>query len=353
MSADGKPFAPSCPIPLDDYPEVVLAHGGGGALTRQLIERMIAPTFDNSHLAPLTDGAALTLAGRRTAFTTDSYVVRPIFFPGGDIGTLAVNGTVNDLAMCAARPRYLSVAFILEEGLAMADLWRVVRSLKAAADNAGVELVTGDTKVVEKGGGGSGIFITTSGVGEIVADPPPAPRRVRPGDAVLLSGDLGRHGIAVMAEREGLDFEPPVESDCAPLWGSVAALLDAGIDIRCLRDLTRGGLVAALVEIAGGAGRAVEVEEAAMPADPAVQGACEMLGLDPMHVANEGRFVAFVPEAQADRALAALRASPVSAGACRIGKVAEAGVGKVRLRTTIGGWRTVDLPSGEQLPRIC
>ncbi len=352
MTDDPGPFAPSCPLPLDDYPEVVLAHGGGGALSRRLIEEMIAPAFASARLAPLNDGALLDAGAGRLAFTTDGYVVRPIFFPGGDIGTLAVNGTVNDLAMCGARPLYLSVAFILEEGLAMADLRRVVRSMKDAADAAGVELVTGDTKVVEQGSGG-GIYVTTSGVGQVAADPPPQPARIAPGDAVLLSGDLGRHGMAVMAAREGLEFEPPIASDCAPLWPAVRALLAAGVELHALRDLTRGGLAAALVELAAGAGFGIEIDEAALSVAESVRGACEILGLDPIHVANEGRFVAFVPESRADAALDVLRRTPEGAGARRIGRVMAGGAGEVTLRTAVGARRALTLPSGEQLPRIC
>lgn len=347
-----RTFAPGCPLPLRDYPEVVLAHGGGGALTRQLIEEMIAPAFDSPRLAPLNDGALLDPAKGRLAFTTDSYVVRPAFFPGGDIGTLAVNGTVNDLAMCGARPAWLSVAFILEEGLAMADLWRVLRSMKAAADHAGVELVTGDTKVVEKGSGG-GIFVTTTGIGQVAAKPAPEPARIAPGDAVLLSGDLGRHGMAVMAAREGLDLDPPIESDCAPLWEPVAALLAAGVEVHALRDLTRGGLAAGLIELARAAGVDMEIDETALGVAESVRGACEILGIDPIHVANEGRFIAVVPADQADTALAALRAIPVATDAARIGAVVQSGVGEVGLRTAIGGTRLIDLPSGEALPRIC
>jgi hydrogenase expression/formation protein HypE len=352
MTDAPKTFASRCPIPLSEYPAVVMAHGGGGSLMRRLIADMIAPTFASPHLAPLTDGAVLPALRGRPAMTTDSYVVRPTVFPGGDIGSLAVNGTVNDLAMCGARPLYLSVAFVLREGLPMADLWQVVRSMKAAADAAGVALVTGDTKVVERGDA-SGITITTTGIGEVVTDPPPAPGRIRPGDTVLVSGDLGRHGMAVMAAREGLDLDPPIESDCAPLWPSVAALLDAGIAVRALRDLTRGGLAAGLVELAQGAGLGIEIAETAVPVGEAVRGACAILGLDPMHVANEGRFVAVVPGEQADRARAVLGAVPVSAGARALGTVRAADSGRVTLTTGIGGRRVIDLPSGEQLPRIC
>lgn len=346
------PLSATCPMPLRDYPEVVLAHGGGGSLMRRLIEELIAPAFDNPRLRPLADGALLDPWDGRSAVTTDSYVVRPPFFPGGDIGSLAVNGTVNDLAMCGARPEALSVAFILEEGLAMADLWRVVQSMRAAADAAGVELVTGDTKVVEQGSGG-GVFVTTTGLGRVIAEPAPGPGRIAAGDAVLLSGDLGRHGMAVMAAREQLDFDPPIESDCAPLWAPVEALLAAGIQVNALRDLTRGGLAAGLIELARSANVGIEIAESALAVDDGVRGACEILGLDPMHVANEGRFVAIVPADQAGSALEVLRRTPVSAGAVQLGTSTSTDPGHVTLSTAIGGGRPVDLPSGEQLPRIC
>jgi len=290
--------------------------------------------------------------GARIAFTTDSYVVRPAFFPGGDIGALAVNGTVNDLAMCGARPRWLSAGLILEEGFPTDDLRRVVGSMGAAARAAGVELVTGDTKVVERGHG-DGIFINTAGIGLVAPGVDIVPARIRPGDAVLLSGDLGRHGMAVMAAREGLDFTPPIESDCAALHRPVAALLDAGIEVHCLRDLTRGGLGAALIELAGSAGYGFEIAESAIAVGDAVRGACELLGFDPLHVANEGRFIVVLPDAGADAALDLLHADPLCRGAARIGTATAGPVGTVVLETVIGARRVLDLPSGEQLPRIC
>jgi len=345
-------FSPTCPLPLTNYPNVVMAHGGGGRLMQQLIETIFVPAFHNDLLSQRHDGAVFPLAGKRLAFTTDSYVVRPLFFPGGDIGTLAINGTVNDLAMCGARPLYLSSGFIIEEGLPMETLWRVVLSMKQAADLAGVQLVTGDTKVVDKGKG-DGVFINTSGIGVLEHELVISPAGVRPGDAVLLSGDIGRHGITVMSVREGLGFETTIESDCAPLWSLIEALLGQGIAIHCLRDLTRGGLASGLNEIAQAARLGIEIDETAVPVREEVRGACEILGFDPIYVANEGRFIAFVPEDQADRALAILRANPLGADASRIGSVAATSHPIVTLKSRIGATRILDLLSGEQLPRIC
>jgi hydrogenase expression/formation protein HypE len=349
---DAPSFALSCPIPISEYPTVLLAHGGGGKLTHQLIEKVFVPAFRNPFLDQRHDGAVMSLPGGRLAFTTDSYVVRPLVFPGGDIGSLAVNGTVNDLAMCGARPLYLSAGFILEEGLPMQTLWKVVQSMRTAADAAQVQLVTGDTKVVDRGKG-DGIFITTAGVGVIAHSLEIAPMSVRPGDAVLLSGDIGRHGIAIMAVREGLAFEGTIESDCAPLADLVGSLLGAGLPIHCLRDLTRGGLASALIEIAEAARVGITVEEARIPIREDVQGACEILGFDPLYVANEGRFICILPAAEAERALAVLRSRPKGEGACLVGRVTETPSGLVTLRTRIGSQRIVDMLSGEQLPRIC
>jgi hydrogenase expression/formation protein HypE len=345
-------FTLACPIPLSDYPAVLLAHGGGGKLMHQLIGRMFAAGFRNPLLDAQHDGAAFDLGGARLAFSTDSYVVRPLFFPGGDIGALAVNGTVNDLAMCGARPVYLSAGFIIEEGLPMETLWRVVQSMRRAADEAGVQIVTGDTKVVDRGKG-DGVFINTAGVGIVEHGLTVAPSSVRPGDAILLNGDLARHGMAIMAVREGLEFESEIESDCAPLADIVLALLDAGIEVHCLRDLTRGGLASALVEIAETSGLHLHIVERAIPVREDVQGACEILGFDPLYVANEGRFAAFVPAAQADRALEVMRSRPPGAGAVIIGQVTDDAPGMVTMQSRIGATRIVDMLSGEQLPRIC
>ena len=345
-------FIVSCPAPVADSETIKLAHGGGGRLMHQLIEKMMLPAFDNPLLRQQHDGAVIDLGGTRIAFTTDSYVVRPLFFPGGDIGSLAVNGTVNDLAMCGACPRWLSAGFIIEEGLPMETLARVVESMRAAAEAAGVQLVTGDTKVVDKGKG-DGLFINTAGIGVIGHDLTIAPASVRPGDAILLSGDVGRHGIAIMSVREGLEFESIIESDCAPLASVVLAMLEAGIELHCLRDLTRGGLASGLNEIASTAGVAIHVDERAIPVREDVQGACEILGLDPLYVANEGRFIAFVPEAHQEATLAILRAHPLGVGATRIGSVTAASAPGVTIRSRIGVTRILDLLSGEQLPRIC
>ena len=345
-------FSLSCPIPLDDYPHVLLAHGGGGALMHQLIERMFVPAFSNPFLEARHDGAVLDPGGGRLAFTTDAYVVRPLCFPGGDIGSLAVNGTVNDLAMCGARPLYLSAAFILEEGLPMETLWRIVQSMRRAAEAAGVVLVTGDTKVVDRGKG-DGVFITTAGIGAISHRLTIAPASVRAGDVVLLNGDIGRHGIAIMAVREGLDFETTIESDCAPLAGLVGSLLEAGIQVHCLRDLTRGGLASALIEIAETARLRIALGEAEIPVREDVQGACEILGFDPLYVANEGRFICILPASEAEGALQIMRAHPLGAEARRIGRVTADGAGLVTMRSRIGASRVVDRLSGEQLPRIC
>jgi hydrogenase expression/formation protein HypE len=347
-----KNFTLSCPIPIDRYPNVTLAHGGGGKLMHQLIEEMFVSSFKNAALAARHDGAVMNLNGARVAFTTDSYVVQPLFFPGGDIGSLAVFGTVNDLAMCGARPLYLSAGLILEEGLPMETLWRVVQSMQRAADAACVQLVTGDTKVVDKGKG-DGIFINTAGIGIIEHDLIISPQSVRPGDVVLLNGDLGRHGIAIMAEREGLAFESTIASDSAPLSDLVQQLLAGGIQVHCLRDLTRGGLASALVEIAEAAAVHTHLDESVIPVLESVQGACEMLGLDPLYVANEGRFVAFVPAAEAPLALKILHDHPLGREARQIGRVTEDATAQVTMKTRIGANRIIDMLSGEQLPRIC
>jgi hydrogenase expression/formation protein HypE len=342
----------TCPVPVSAGDRVLLGHGGGGKLTNQLIEQVFLPAFSNPALDARHDGAVLAVNGCRLAFTTDSYVVRPIIFPGGDIGDLAVNGTVNDLAMCGARPLYLSSAFILEEGLLMETLRGVVESMRKAAQAAGVQLVTGDTKVVDRGAADN-MFITTAGVGVIEQERAIGPQSVQPGDAVIVSGDLGAHGVAILSVREGLEFEAPIESDTAPLWEPVEALFRAGIEVHCLRDLTRGGLASALNEIATTRGVRITLEELAIPVTEVVKGACEILGLDPLYVANEGRFCAFVPARDAERAVEILRALPVTRGAARVGAVAEDASGVVVMESRIGGTRVVDMLSGEQLPRIC
>jgi hydrogenase expression/formation protein HypE len=345
-------FTLTCPVPISKYPKVLLSHGGGGRLMHQLIEKMFVQTFQNSFMQARHDGAVFELNKAKLAFTTDSYVVHPIIFPGGDIGALAVNGTVNDLAMCGARPLYLSAGFILEEGLDMEILWQVVQSMNQAAVDANVQLITGDTKVVDKGKG-DGIFINTAGVGIIEHDLNIEPRSVQPGDIVLLSGDIGRHGIAIMAVREGLTFESSIESDTAPLTNIVLALLNEGIEIHCMRDLTRGGLASALNEIAEVAGVEITINESEIPVREDVQGACETLGLDPLYVANEGRFIVFVPKSFAERALSIFRLFQPDTNAVVIGEVLSRSHGTVTMKTKIGVTRIVDMLSGEQLPRIC
>ena len=345
-----KNFSLSCPAPHRDGERVQLAHGGGGTLTARLIDEVFVPAFANPLLEGLHDGAVFDTPGQRLAFSTDSFVVQPLFFPGGDIGSLAINGTANDLAMCGARPLYLSAGFIIEEGLPLDTLRRVAASMGEAARRAGVALVTGDTKVVDRGKA-DGLFVNTAGVGAVEDESSPA--KVMPGDAIVLSGDLGRHGMAVMAQREGLEFDSPITSDCAPLYGHVRALRDAGIEVHCLRDLTRGGLAAALGEIAEQRHLCLGLGEEKVPVSAPVRGACELLGLDPLHVANEGRFVAFVPGDQAEKAVASLRAFAPDDGAALIGRVSEREGDLVLLKSTIGVERVLERLSGEQLPRIC
>lgn len=317
----------------------------------QLLDSVFRPAFANPMLAGQHDGAAFELTGR-CAFTTDSFVVKPLFFPGGDIGKLAVFGTANDLAMCGARPLYLSAGFILEEGLDLDTLRRVVASMREAARLADVQVITGDIKVVDRGMA-DGIFINTAGVGRIVAPIAIEPRSVRPGDTVILSGDIGRHGMAVMAARHGFDFETAIESDCAPLATSALALIEAGVELHCLRDLTRGGLASALVEIAEVAGVSISLKEEAVPVRDDVRSACEVLGLDPLHVANEGRFAAFVAAKDADRAVDILRRHEGAREAATIGAVSKGPPGQVSCCGVLGTSRAIDMLTGEQLPRIC
>ncbi|MEB3224213.1 MAG: hydrogenase expression/formation protein HypE [Synechococcus sp.] len=343
---------PTCPIPLQQYPQVLLAHGGGGKLMQNLIDGMFAITFGKDCTGH--DAATFPMPAGELALTTDSYVVQPLFFLGGDIGKLAIYGTVNDLAMAGARPLYLSVGLILEEGLPLETLWRIVTSMQQAAQEVDIQIVTGDTKVVERGKG-DGIFINTSGVGVIESGLKIQPKTIAPGDVILVSGDLGRHGIAIMAQREGLAFETTIESDCAPLVNPVQDLLSAGIEVHCLRDVTRGGLASVLNELAIASGFKMEVIERDIPVREDVRGACEILGFDPLYVANEGRFVAFVPPQQADKSLEILRSH--QANAQIIGQVTTPlspdDIAPVTLKNTFGIARILDRLSGEQLPRIC
>ena len=329
-----------------------MAHGGGGRLMQQLIAGMFRSAFDPGGLGHQHDGEFLDDLAPRSVFTTDSFVVHPLFFPGGDIGKLAVDGTVNDLAMCGARPVALSASFIIEEGLEMETLWRVVDSMRREAAAVGVAIVTGDTKVVERGKG-DGLFINSAGIGAVEHGRLIAPQSVRTGDAIILSGDIGRHGIAVMAARAGLELETTIISDCAPLWEPVRSLLNAGVEVHCLRDLTRGGLGSALVEIAGTTGKHLHFEEALIPVAEEVQAVCELLGFEPLYVANEGRFIAFVAANDAERAVQLLRSSEVSAGVRIVGEARDTPRGRVTMRSLMGTDRIVEMLSGEQLPRIC
>jgi hydrogenase expression/formation protein HypE len=343
----------TCPVQNVDQQQIMLAHGGGGRMMQRLLDQVILKALQSDRLSQRHDCMTAPMpSGARLAFTTDSYVIHPLFFPGGDIGTLAVNGTVNDLAMGGARPIWLSASFILEEGLPLETLRRVCASMRAAADSADVTIVTGDTKVVERGKG-DGIFINTAGIGVVADVSTIAPLEVRDGDAILLSGDIGRHGIALMAMREGIRLETALESDCAPLAATVLRLLNAQIPVHCLRDLTRGGLASALVEIAEASKLELQVDENAIPVHDAVRAVCEILGLDVLHVANEGRFIAFVPARQAESALSVLRSDSLGVGARRIGVVACGASGRVTLRSPLGTRCILDMLSGEQMPRIC
>lgn len=319
----------------------------------RLLGDVIMPALDNEWLRQGHDGAVLDVKDtERIAFTTDSFVVHPRFFPGGDIGCMAIYGTVNDLAMCGARPLYLSVGLILEEGLPTEELQRVMESMRKAADRCGVAVVTGDTKVVDRGKG-DGLFINTAGVGAVDGERRIGPGAVVPGDVILVSGDIGRHGVAILASREGLEFESTIESDCAPLHTAVQALLDGGVEVHCLRDLTRGGFASSLKEVATATKCELLVRESDLPVTEEVRGACELLGLDPMYVANEGTMMVVVPGAEAGKALELLRGVPETAGSSVVGEVGEAGSGKVFLESTLGTRRIVDMLAGEQLPRIC
>jgi hydrogenase expression/formation protein HypE len=347
----------SCPLPIFEHKQIVLGHGSGGKLTAELIDKVFRPAFTNPILDKLDDQAVVEVNGTRLAFTTDSFVVTPIFFPGGDIGRLAINGTVNDLAMSGARPLYLAAAFILEEGLAADDLRRVVESMRDAANEAGVLLVTGDTKVVNRGKGDQ-VFITTTGLGVIDGPVEISADRARPGDKIILSGFIGDHGMAVMSQRENLEFEGAIESDCAPLHGLVHVMLEVmGSDglptIHCLRDPTRGGVATTLNEIAGQSKVGMLLQERAIPVRETVQGACEILGLDPLYVANEGKLVAIVAAEAADEIVQRMRQHPLGGEAAVIGEVVADHAGMVLMKTEIGGTRVLDVMFGEQLPRIC
>jgi hydrogenase expression/formation protein HypE len=357
MSAEGSRPVPAdgllCPVPLEDTERVQLGHGSGGKMSAALLRERFLPSFANEVLAQLGDAAVVALNGGRVAISTDSFVVKPLEFPGGNIGDLAVNGTLNDVAMMGATPLFLAAGFILEEGLPLGVLDRVVTAMAMAAGAAGVPIITGDTKVVDRGKA-DGLFINTTGIGILEEGFAPEPRRARAGDAVLVSGPIGRHGIAIMSAREGLDFRVDLESDTACLVPLVQALRDAvGDRVHALRDPTRGGVASALNEIAAAARIGIELQETALPIPGPVLGACEMLGLDPLYVANEGILLAFVEAGAAEEALAVLRAHPLGAAATRIGTAVAGHAGMVVLRTGIGATRIVDMLPGDQLPRIC
>jgi hydrogenase expression/formation protein HypE len=358
MADDAKAAAPdfsnwSCPLPLADYPTIVMAHGGGGKLGNELVEHLFLPAFRNPTLENLGDAAVLEAADARLALSTDSFVVQPLFFPGGSIGELAVNGTVNDLAVSGAEPEFLSASFILEEGFSLAQLAAIVDAMAKAAATARVQIVTGDTKVVERGHG-DGCYITTAGVGALRSGIQVGPHRAQPGDAVIVSGTIGDHGMAIMSVREGLEFESPIRSDCAALNGMIAEVLDAvGAAVHAMRDPTRGGLASTLNEIALASDVGIVIDEASVPVRPEVQSACDLLGLDPVYVANEGKAVFFVAPEAADRVLTVLRAHPLGKDAARIGRVTAEHKRMLVARTAMGANRVIPTMIGEQLPRIC
>jgi len=353
MSSATKTVAElSCPTPLPAKDKVLLGHGSGGKLSAELIRNVFLPVLNNPTLARLDDQAIVNINGQRLAITTDSFVVKPLFFPGGDIGSLAVHGTVNDLAMGGATPLYLSAAFIIEEGFSIEQLCRIVDSMHRAATEAGVQVVTGDTKVVEKGKG-DGLFINTTGIGIVPDGPELSANRARPGDKVLLSGSIGEHGIAILAQREGLEFETTIQSDSAALHTLVAGMLKATPEIRCMRDPTRGGVSSTLNEIAQQSQVGIELEERSIPVREQVRGACEMLGLDPLYVANEGKLIAIVAPEAAEAVVQTMRGHPLGSEARIIGTVKTANPGLVTMRTAFGTTRIVDMLAGDQLPRIC
>ena len=342
----------TCPLPLQDFPRVVLGHGGGGKLSAELVEHLFLPAFGAEETDALGDAAVLQFGHEKLCFSTDSFVVTPLFFPGGNIGELAVNGTVNDLAMMGGKPLYLSCGFILEEGFPTEELSQIARSMGKAARQAGVRLVTGDTKVVERGRG-HGVYINTSGIGLIPSGHEVGPGRARPGDAVIVSGPIGNHGMAVMSVREGLEFETTIESDTAALYPLVELLMESSEEVRALRDPTRGGLASALNELALASSVGIVLEESLIPVNDSVRAACELLGLDPLFVANEGKLVAIVESQKADVLVKKLRSHSLGKGACVIGRVVADHPGLVGMRTALGATRVVDTMVGEQLPRIC
>ena len=345
-------FNLSCPIPIKEYPIITMAHGSGGVLSHNLIGKMFMAAFGNEILAEAHDGAIFGVPEGRLAYTTDSFVVNPVFFPGGNIGDLAVNGTINDLVCCGAKPLYLSAGFILEEGLPMVDLWKIVVSMKEAADRGGVKIVTGDTKVVDRGKGDK-IFINTSGVGTVPEGINISPRNSSPGDMIILSGRIGDHGVAIMSARSGLEFETKIISDTVALNGLADKIFHTTLNIHVLRDPTRGGVATTLNELCQSAGVGMVIDEEKIPVSGEVRGACEILGLDPLYIANEGKLIIILPETEADRVLKAMKQHPAGAEASIIGRVTSGHPGIVRMTTSIGSSRIVDMLTGDQLPRIC
>ncbi|MEM7132236.1 MAG: hydrogenase expression/formation protein HypE [Chloroflexota bacterium] len=342
----------TCPVPLRDHPNIIMGHGGGGKLSAELVEHLFLPAFKNEHLDSLGDSTVLEVGGQRLAFSTDSYVVQPLFFPGGTIADLAINGTVNDIAMSGAQPLYLSAGFILEEGMPLNQLGTLADAMGAAARQAGVSVVTGDTKVVDKGHG-DGLYINTSSIGLIPDGVHIGPAQARPGDVVIVSGEIGLHGIAIMSVREGLEFESVIESDSAPLNGLVAEMLSVTKDIHVLRDPTRGGLASALNEIAQSSQVGVVIQERTLPVPQTVHSACELLGLDPLYIANEGKLIAIVAQEDAERLLETMQRHPYGQQSTVIGEVTAQHPGMVVAKTGLGATRVVDMQIGEQLPRIC
>ncbi|MGA9463462.1 MAG: hydrogenase expression/formation protein HypE [Terracidiphilus sp.] len=343
----------TCPLPLRDYPTIVMGHGGGGKLGNELVEHLFLPAFRNPALENLGDAAVLDLGSGKLAMSTDSFVVQPLFFPGGSIGALAVNGTVNDLAVSGAEPKFLSASFILEEGFPLAQLAAIVEAMAEAAAKSGIRIVTGDTKVVERGHG-DGCYINTAGIGTLRPGITVGPHRAQAGDVVLVSGTMGDHGMAIMSVREGLEFESPIRSDCAALNGMIADVLDAAGDaVHAMRDPTRGGLASTLNEIASASNVGIDIDETSMPVRTEVQSACELLGLDPVYVANEGKAVFFVAPEAAARVLDVLRAHPLGREAARIGQVTAQHPHMLVARTVLGANRVIPTQIGEQLPRIC
>ncbi len=346
------PESLSCPVPILSHSSVQLAHGAGGRLSAELIEKFFIPRFGNDTLDKLEDQAILDFPADRLAFTTDSFVVDPIFFPGGDIGDLAINGTVNDICMCGAEPLYLSVGFILEEGLDFEVLHRITLSMEQAAKMAGVQIVTGDTKVVHRGACDK-LFINTSGIGQVLPGTHITATGLQPGDRILLSGTIADHGMAIMTTREGMSFQSTVRSDTAALHGLVRKMLGVSRDIHAMRDPTRGGLATSLNEFATSSKVGIRLQHGKIPVNPDVQGACEILGIDPIYVANEGKLVTVVPEGVADKMLAAMRTHALGEQAAIIGEVTADHPGMVSMETALGANRIIDMPVGEQLPRIC